>query len=96
MDNRAAQAVTFEQSGHIALVHDKCDKNGCMICDGGLFVCTRCGSHEGATTTHCPGGQMTAETYEKVYAGELDYREDEWVRAGSPHTPYRGWELYRD
>lgn len=94
MDNREAQAVTFEESGHVAIKHEQCDQNHCMFCDGGLFACTRCGSFEGATTTHCPGQSMSADQYDAVYAGTLDYRDGAWVEAGSPHTPYRGWDLH--
>ncbi|HET9144098.1 HD domain-containing protein [Actinophytocola sp.] len=106
LDNEAAQAVTFEQSGHVAVSHEpgSCpdgeDGRSCMFCDGGLFACERCNSFEGATTTHCPGERMTAEQHDAVYAGDLDYRRradgtGEWLPVGSPHTPNRGWESAR-
>jgi putative hydrolase of HD superfamily len=97
--NAEAQAVTFEESGHVAHVCDERHEDGgwtCQFCAGGLFACTRCGSFEGATTTHCPGRQMTREQEEAVYAGRLDFRRKAdgsgwWVHVGSPHTPNRGW-----
>lgn len=103
--NAAAMAVTVEESGHVAYVCDgKHDDGGwsCQFCGGGLFSCTRCGSFEGMTTTHCPGRRMTKEEGDAVYAGTLDFRREApesadgansgtWVHVGSPHTPYRGW-----
>lgn len=72
--------------GHVAFVC-KCDRTACMFCDGGLFACARCGSFEGATTTQCPGEQMTADQVDAVYAGTLDYRDGAWAQACSRHTP---------
>jgi 5'-deoxynucleotidase YfbR-like HD superfamily hydrolase len=94
--NAAAMAVSKEDSGHVDYVcPGEHDDGGwsCQFCAGGLFSCTRCGSFEGATTTHCPGRQMTGEEHDAVYAGELDFRSGQWVRIGSPHTPNRGWVL---
>ncbi|HZA73350.1 MAG TPA: HD domain-containing protein [Propionibacteriaceae bacterium] len=105
-DNEAATAVTFEESGHVEYVCPGEHEDGgwsCQFCAGGLFSCTRCGSFEGATTTHCPGRQMTKEESDAVYAGRLDFRREApeslegpnsgmWVLVGSPHTPNRGWE----
>lgn len=102
-DNEAASAVTFEESGHVAIDHspktctDYAEGRACMFCDGGLFACARCGSFEGATTTHCPGRKMTADQHDAVYAGTLDFRRKAdgsgwWVAVGSPHTPNKGWE----
>jgi hypothetical protein len=98
MSNVDALRVTFEESGHIAFECDprSHDDGGwtCQFCAGGLFACTRCDSFEGAITTHCPGVRMTADQHDAVYAGTLDYRAGEWVEAGSPHTPNRGWDLH--
>lgn len=97
-DNAAALAVSKVDSGHVDFVcpgdHD--DGRTCMFCDGGLFACSLCNSFEGATTTHCPGRKMTADQHDAVYAGDLDFRRKAdgsgwWVRAGSPHTPNKGW-----
>jgi hypothetical protein len=65
-----------------------------MFCEGGLFGCVKCGSFEGATTTHCPGYSIYDEKGNDIYAGKIDYRDGEWVEVGSPHTPNRGWSLY--
>lgn len=72
--------------GHVAFVC-KCEQAACMFCDGGLFACALCGSFEGATTTQCPGEQMTADQIDAVYAGTLDYRNGAWAEACSRHTP---------
>jgi hypothetical protein len=99
MDNHHAQYVSFEESGHVQYVCSDEKKqsdshNYCQFCEGGLFACTRCGSFEGATTTHCPGERMSYEVADAVYAGHKDFRNGEWVIDGSPHTPNRGWDLY--
>ena len=89
MNNEEAQAVTFAESGHVA-VQCRCERMTCQFCAGGLFACTVCHSFEGATTTHCPDESMTEHQCNLVYAGKLDYRDGEWVEAGSPHSPNRG------
>lgn len=97
MSNVDSLKVTKEESGHVDYVCTTEHEDGgwsCQFCAGGLFACARCGSFEGATTTHCPGVRMTAEQHDAVYAGELDYRAGEWVKAGSWHTPNRGWDLH--
>lgn len=48
-----------------------------MFCDGGLFACSVCSSFEGATTTECPGRQMTPEERDAVYAGDIDFINDQ-------------------
>ena len=70
----------------------KCNRNGCMFCDGGLFSCTRCGSSEGALPSQCPGEKMTPEQEADVYAGRLDFRAGAWVKApsGSASSHYDG------
>lgn len=69
-----------------------CRRSGCMFCDGGLFACSVCDSFEGATTTECPGREMTQEEMDRVYAGTLDFRDGAWVNApsGSCATHYDG------
>lgn len=47
--------------------HTKCKIDHCMICDGGLAVCTRCGGLEGALLDNCPGVKLTAEQHEWNY-----------------------------
>jgi hypothetical protein len=58
-----------------------------MFCDGGLFACEVCGSFEGATTTFCPGRRMTKAEEDGVYAGNLDYRDGQWIDGPSTQTP---------
>jgi len=50
---------TYEQrTGHVQVRHDiKCaDQPYCMICDGGLFLCDKCGQAESELQEKCPGG----------------------------------------
>lgn len=59
----------------------KCNNSYCQFCEGGLFACTVCNGAEGTLTTDCPGGNVCEETLDKVYKGELDYREGRgWVK----------------
>lgn len=100
-DNLRALAESYECTIGPDSAHDwinphkgqDCDSGGCMWCQGGLTVCSRCGSFEGATTTHCPGEEMYQGYGEAVYAGHVDYRDGKWWRVGSPWTPSRGWDL---
>jgi hypothetical protein len=64
------------------------DHSHCMFCDGGLFACSVCSSFEGATTTECPGRDMTPEERDAVYAGDLDFINGQWANTPSMHTPY--------
>ena len=102
LTNEQACKVSFEESGHVALVHERGYHDddydagvSCMFCEGGLFACIKCGSFEGMTTTHCPGYglDVMGNVGNAVYAGQLDFRDGEWVPVGSPHTPHRGWEM---
>lgn len=67
---------------HTLEVHTNCQKNNCMICDGGLAHCTTCGGFEGTLPTDCPGQRMTEAQAEEVYAGKVDYLADKggWIR----------------
>jgi hypothetical protein len=58
-----------------------------MICDGGLALCEVCGGLEGGLPTECPGEQMSMDTQDKVHAGELDFRNGQWVNGTSPSSP---------
>jgi len=59
-----------------------CQDLNCPVCVGGLFMCVRCGSAEGATTTECPGEQIGGEQLGVVYSGSLD-----WTRTRGWHNP---------
>lgn len=89
--NPFADADIRGRSGHVALRHETCSTDGiCQVCDGGLFICTRCGSFEGATTTFCPGRRI--HLTDEVYVGRLDYRAaagcaGRWVGGPSTWTP---------
>lgn len=88
-------STTAERAAAIGLPWDHteyvCDgehfESHCMFCDGGLTACTVCGAFEGATTTQCPGYQVTHDQWNEVYAGTLDYRHGQWVQAESVYSP---------
>lgn len=61
----------------------KCNRSGCMFCDGGLGHCTVCDGFEGTLPSSCPGARMTQEQQDRIYAGTLDYRDGQWVNAPS-------------
>ncbi len=73
---------------HVAYVcPGNCFDRVCQFCDGGLFACSVCGAFEGATTTDCLGEKVDGDTWDRVYDGDLDFRDGEWVDEGSPHSP---------
>ena len=73
---------------HEYVEHENCYKVVCMICDGGLALCSKCGGLEGSLTTDCPGGILSETTINKVYEGEFDFRAGiGWVQKPSIHSP---------
>jgi hypothetical protein len=72
----------------------KCYRVGCQFCDGGLFSCTVCGCLEGSLPTECPGVDVWREKGEAIYAGEIDFRNGQWVEGPSVCSPayYRKWQ----
>jgi hypothetical protein len=44
-----------------------CDRHACMICEGGLFLCTVCGALEGALLPVCPGRWLSMEEHDENY-----------------------------
>ena len=64
------------------------DCPGCMLCHGGLALCTVCRGLEGSLPTDCPGEQMGDEVAKAVYAGERDFvRGRGWIEGASPNSP---------
>lgn len=56
------------------------DCEGCVLCNGGLSVCTVCGGAEGTLPTDCPGKPMSWDTGQQVYEGLIDYRRGQgWI-----------------
>lgn len=53
----------------------------------GLFLCSVCGSAEGATTTDCPKRRFNTDAADFIYRGWLDFRNGIWMWATSPHSP---------
>lgn len=67
--------------------HKCSDENdaSCFVCSGDLCLCTVCGGAEGSLPTHCPGYRMSELQHDLVYAGRLDYRDNNWVdETGEP------------
>lgn len=52
----------------------------CGFCAGGLSACDECDAFEGAWPDQCPGERMTGGQAERVYRGELNYRDGAWWR----------------
>ena len=73
---------------HTYVKHENCQNPYCMICDGGLALCEVCGGLEGGLPSECPGERMSNETQDKVYRGEIDFRNGAWVEnAASSNSP---------
>ena len=51
----------------------------CLICDGGLFVCSVCTCAEGTLPTHCPEIKVSTEVQDEVINGTTDYIDGKWV-----------------
>lgn len=58
--------------------HSFYEERHCFICDGGLAFCKVCNGAEGSLPTECPGVEMTTEQQNKVYKGEIDFRQGRW------------------
>lgn len=56
-----------------------CDVPYCNFCEGGLQSCTVCKGGEGTLTSECCGEVMPKGYQDKVYAGEVDFRQGKWV-----------------
>ena len=59
--------------------HTNCEINNCLVCDGGLAICTICTLSEGWLTTDCPGHEVDYDTGEKVGKKQLDFISGKWV-----------------
>jgi hypothetical protein len=55
------------------------DRNDCAVCDGGLAVCRVCGCLEGSLATECPGVEAYGEYGDRIYRGEIDFRDGRWI-----------------
>jgi len=78
---------------HTPEKHSKCARYPCMVCDGGLFICTVCHTMEGALTTNCCGMPIGPNLTERIYAGRVDYVGDEWVLGDRTHPPINQWRV---
>ncbi len=81
-------------NGHVAYVCPGDHEHGgwsCMFCAGDLFSCIVCGAFEGATPTQCPGEKMTPDVFDRVYAGDIDFRDGEWHLGMASLQSPSGW-----
>jgi len=65
----------------------KCNRTGCMFCDGGLFSCINCKCIEGSLPTHCPGFDCYDSYGDEIYAGLIDFKDWKWVKEPSRSSP---------
>jgi hypothetical protein len=49
-----------------------------MVAEGGLAVCRTCSCYEGSLTTECPGEPVGAEQQDRIYAGQVDFKNGGW------------------
>lgn len=62
----------------------------CPLCT--LSICKVCGMAEGGLTTECCGEKVEYEVEQRVYAGELDYRNDQWIKGMRNRFMYKHTE----
>lgn len=69
-----------------------CDTPYCVYCEGGLGSCTVCKCAEGTLPSECPGAPVSSSDQDRIYAGNLDFRDGEWVEkpSGSVSSHYDG------
>lgn len=60
-------------------IQHQCGKEWCTVCRNRLQHCTVCGARDQEQPTDCPGRPMTQEELGLVYAGDLDFKDDDWV-----------------
>lgn len=61
--------------------HEDCQVEYCPVCDGGLAICSVCRCIEGSLASECPGHDCWASHGERIYRGEIDFRDGQWVNA---------------
>lgn len=67
--------------------HENCHLTSCMICDGGLGLCTVCGCFEGQLATECPGFDVGDEIGDLIWKGIVDFISGNWIFK----PRYRDW-----
>ncbi len=67
--------------------HENCHLTSCMICDGGLGLCTVCKCLEGQLATECPGFDVGGEIGDLIWKGVVDFINGNWIFK----TRYRDW-----
>lgn len=77
-------------ANHIWVKHEHCESLGCMICDGGLSLCQKCGLIEGSLTTECPEVEAYSKHGDKIYNGQEDFIGGKWVEGAiSIYSPFK-------
>jgi hypothetical protein len=95
LEMRRVWLTAMIKKEHLAIKHENCKLNYCPICDGGLIVCSECGSAGGAITSSCPPQRISGEQLIKIYRGELDYDGENWVNRPSKFSPAY-WSKFRE
>ena len=73
---------------HKYLEHKNCTITNCIICDGGLSLCTKCNGFEGSLTTDCPEEKLSDSVIGSIYKGEIDFVKNiGWLTKPSIHSP---------
>lgn len=67
--------------------HENCHLTSCMICDGGLGLCTVCKCFEGQLATECPGFDVGNEIGDLIWKGIVDFINGDWIFK----TRYKDW-----
>lgn len=69
-----------------------CNTMHCQFCEGGLGLCTACDCFEGTLPSECPGGKVSYDDQQLIYAGKRDFRHGAWVDlpSGSASSHYDG------
>ena len=52
----------------------------CGICEGALSSCDVCKGAECSLTTECPGIAMIGEVQDAICRGDLDFKDEKWIR----------------
>jgi hypothetical protein len=72
-EQREVRSAHWElTTGHRAERHTDCTRDRCIICEGAITHCLRCGGVEGALLPTCPGRQLTMDEHDANYKHYCD------------------------
>lgn len=70
-------------TAHVYEKHANCKRMYCMVCEGGLAICSVCGCLEGSLAAECPGFNCWVSHGEAIYQGYIDYFNGAWHEGAS-------------